>query len=58
MRRVLLHAAGAHVLLHARWSDAAILVVATVAWAAIAKVILDKAGSALPAAAMRQLKLR
>jgi putative peptidoglycan lipid II flippase len=41
--------------LHARGSDVLVLVVGTAVWLAITKVVLEKAGSALPRVAMKRL---
>jgi putative peptidoglycan lipid II flippase len=42
---------------HARWNDAAILILGIAVWTAIAKWVLDKAGSALPNVVMKRLRL-
>jgi putative peptidoglycan lipid II flippase len=42
---------------HARWIDIALLVAGLLLWAAVAKVILEKSGSALPRIAMKKLRL-
>jgi len=42
---------------HTRWNDSAILVAGILVWVAIAKVTLEKAGSALPRVAMEKLRL-
>jgi putative peptidoglycan lipid II flippase len=57
LREAALHVPGVHWLHHARWNDAAILLVGFLVWAAIARAILEKAGSALPRVAMQRLRL-
>jgi putative peptidoglycan lipid II flippase len=42
---------------HARWNDAAILILGIAIWTAIAMWVLEKAGSALPRVAMKKLRL-
>ncbi len=42
---------------HARWNDAAILILGIAVWTAIVKLVLDRAGSALPKAVMKRLRL-
>ena len=56
-RRALFHLAAAHLLHRTRWTDVAILVCGSLIWALIAKVILEKTGSALPRIAMKKLRL-
>jgi putative peptidoglycan lipid II flippase len=57
LRDVILHLPAVHWLHHARWNDAAILVVGLLIWAATARTILEMAGSALPKVVMRRLRL-
>jgi putative peptidoglycan lipid II flippase len=40
-----------------RWTDLALLLAGTALWLAVVKVVLEKAGSALPRVVMRRLKL-
>jgi putative peptidoglycan lipid II flippase len=56
--RIAIHASpNAHLLHFMRWIDLAILIVGTMVWALIAKVILEKVGSALPRVTMQRLRL-
>jgi putative peptidoglycan lipid II flippase len=57
LRDAILHLPGVHWLHHARWNDTVILVVGILIWTAIARLILEKAGSALPKVAMQRLRL-
>ncbi len=42
---------------HTRWIDAVILLLGMLIWAAVAKLVLEKAGSDLPRVAMKKLRL-
>jgi putative peptidoglycan lipid II flippase len=42
---------------HTRWNDFAILIAGSLVWCAIAKMILERSGSALPRIAMKKLRL-
>jgi putative peptidoglycan lipid II flippase len=55
--RIAFHASQFAHLHRARWTDVAILIVGTLIWAVIAKVILEKAGSALPKVTIQRLRL-
>jgi putative peptidoglycan lipid II flippase len=57
VRLSLLQFSALHGLHRARLIDAAILIAGGLLWAFIAKVILEKAGSALPGVAMKKLRL-
>jgi len=51
------HLPGALLLRHARWADLAVLLAGIAAWLAITRIVLEKAGSALPKVAMKRLGL-
>jgi putative peptidoglycan lipid II flippase len=55
--RLLVSLHGAPVPHQARWVDLAVLVAGSAVWLAIAKLVLEKSGSALPRVAMRRLGL-
>jgi putative peptidoglycan lipid II flippase len=57
LRSAIRHLPNQQWLHHARWNDAATLILGVAIWAVIAKWVLDKAGSALPGAAMKKLRL-
>jgi putative peptidoglycan lipid II flippase len=57
LRRFLDELSGVAWLHHARWNDVAILVAGTLIWAAVAKLILERSGSALPRIALKKLRL-
>jgi putative peptidoglycan lipid II flippase len=48
---------GSQALAHSRWTDFAALLAGTALWLAIAKVVLERTGSALPRVMMERLKL-
>ena len=57
LRHASLHLFSAAWLHHARWNDAAIVSAGTLLWMVIAKMVLERAGSALPGAVMKKLRL-
>jgi putative peptidoglycan lipid II flippase len=51
------HWLGSHLPAQSRWTDLALLLAGTALWLAVVKIVLEKAGSALPRVVMRRLKL-
>jgi len=56
-RRTSLHVFSAAWFHHSRWTDAAVVGAGTLIWLVIAKVVLERTGSALPRMAMKKLRL-
>ena len=48
--------AGSNLIAHSRWVDFAVLLVGCALWFAIAKVVLERSGSALPRVVMKRLR--
>jgi hypothetical protein len=56
--RLLGAATGSHLAPQIRWTDLVFLVLGSVLWLLLTKVILEKTGSALPRVMMKRLGLR